>query len=107
MHRWRLAAAAITLLVAATPAFADQTSALDAARRQPRAVDVKIDNQANLYVFVKPEKLAWGQYAAGMCGVVKPHQGRIFRVRVIDITQVNHAQPPGAWQRLAEADCAR
>ncbi len=104
MKRLILAAALAALW---NPAQADQASALDAARMQPRVIDAKLDNQANLYVMVKPDKIAWNQFAAGMCGVVKPHQARIFRVRIIDVTQVANGKPPGSWTRLAEADCAR
>lgn len=105
MARWGLAAVLVVLTI--TSAQADQATAIQAAKAQPRVLDALVDNSGNLYVFVKPEKAPWGMFAAGLCGVVKPHQGRIFRTRVIDVTQVNHGKPPGTWTRLAEADCGR
>lgn len=106
MGRWMLAAVA-AILLSGGAAHADQASALQAVKGQPRAIDAHVDNSGNMYVLVKPDKVSWGQYAAALCGVIKPHQGRIFRVRVIDLTQANYSKPPASWQRLAEADCGR
>ncbi|MCR6632356.1 MAG: hypothetical protein NVV74_21195 [Magnetospirillum sp.] len=105
MGRWKLAVLAACL--ACSPALADQSSAIQAVKGQPKVLDAQVDNSGNMYVFVKPEKIAWGQYAAGLCGVVKPHQGRIFRMRIIAVTQANYSKPPASWDRLAEADCSR
>lgn len=103
----RLGLAAVLAVLPWMPALADQVTALQAVRAQPRVIDAQVDNSGNLYVIVKPDKVSWSQYAAGMCGVVKPHQARIFRVRVIEVTQANYSKPPGSWTRLAEADCSR
>lgn len=92
-------------LCASVPARADQASALQSVRSQPRVIDAQMDTSGNMYVFVKPEKLQWKAFAGAVCSLVKPHQGRIFRVRVIEITQANHSKPPASWPRLAEADC--
>ncbi|HTH15251.1 MAG TPA: hypothetical protein VL974_01250 [Magnetospirillum sp.] len=106
MRRFRLAVLAAALLACGSAA-ADQATAIQAAKAQPRVIDAQVDNSGNMYLFVKPEKIAWSQFAAGMCGVVKPHQGRIFRMRVIEVTQANYSKPPASWPRLAEADCSR
>ncbi|HLO75775.1 MAG TPA: hypothetical protein VK196_04895 [Magnetospirillum sp.] len=105
MGRWSLAV--LYAVLAWSPAYADQASALQAVKVQPRVIDAKVDNSGNMYVFVKPEKAPWSQYANALCSIVRPHQGRIFRMRVIDVTQANYSKPPGSWQRLAEADCGR
>lgn len=109
MARWALLFLCATLVApsAVTPAHADQASAVAAVKAQPRAVDAQVDNSGNMYVLVKPEKVPWPQYAAALCSVVKPHQGRIFRVRIIELTQANYSKPPASWTRLAEADCGR
>lgn len=107
MSRWTQAALAAAVMLAWMPAQADQATALAAVKRQPRVVDAMVDTSGNMYVLVKAEKLSWGQYAAGMCGVVKPHQARIFRMRIIELTKANYSKPQGTWERLAEADCGR
>lgn len=106
MGRWKLAALAAVVLVW-SPAYADQATAIQAVKAQPRVIDAQVDNSGNMYVLVRPEKVSWGQYANALCNVVKPHQGRIFRMRVIELTQANYSKPPASWQRLAEADCGR
>lgn len=103
---WKLAALAAAVL-AWTPAQADQASALAMVKRQPKAVDALVDNSGNMYVLVKPEKIQWGNYASAMCSVVKPHQARIFRMRIVELTKALYGKPPGTWERLAEADCGR
>lgn len=105
MRRWGLAAALVLSVLA--PAKADQVTAIQAVRAQPRVIDAQMDNSGNLYVFVKPEKLQWTQLASGLCGVVRPHQARIFRVRIVEVTQANFSKPPATWSRLAEADCGK
>lgn len=102
----RLGLAAVLCVMALVPARADQASALQSVRAQPRVVDAQMDNAGNMYVFVKPEKLQWKMFAGAVCSLVKPHQGRIFRVRVIEVTQANYSKPPASWSRLAEASCA-
>ena len=89
----------------AVPARADQGSAIAAVRQQPRVVDVSADTQGNMYVLVKAENLSWSQYAAYMCKVVAPHQARIFRVRIIELTKAARTQPAAKWDRLGEASC--
>jgi hypothetical protein len=103
----RLMLAVTAAMLAWAPAYADQATAIDAVKGQPRVIDAKVDTSGNMYVLVKPEKVAWGMFAAGLCGVVKPHQARIFRMRIIEVTQANYSKPPATWQRLAEADCGR
>lgn len=89
------------------PAWADQASAIAAVRQQPRVVDVSADSQGNMYVLVKAENLSWPQYAAFMCKVVAPHQARIFRVRVVELTKAVRTLPEAKWDRLGEASCGR
>lgn len=105
MGRWILAA--LAAILAWNPAFADQASAIQTVKAQPRAIDAQVDNSGNMYVFVKPEKVSWNLYASALCNIVRPHQGRIFRMRIIEVTQANYSKPPGSWPRLAEADCGR
>lgn len=105
MGRWKLAV--LAAIMAWSPALADQASAIQAVKVQPRAIDAQVDNSGNMYVFVKPEKFSWGLYASALCNIVRPHQGRIFRMRIIEVTQANYSKPPGSWPRLAEADCGR
>lgn len=97
----------LPVLLAAAPVQADQVSALQTVKAQPRVVDAELDTSGNMYVLVKPEKIAWNQYAAAMCSLVKPHQARIFRMRIVEITQATRGKPPASWSRLAEADCGR
>lgn len=106
MRRPVLAIAA--LLSLATPAVADQETALAAVRSHSRVIDAKIDSGGNLYATVKADaKVPWDQFAAFLCERVKPHQARVFKVRVIEVTKANFAQAPGNWPRLAEAACGR
>lgn len=98
----------LALLVTATPALADQATAVQAVRGNPRVIDAQMDTTGNLYAFVKADaKVSWGQFGSYLCNVVRPHQGRIFKVRIVDVTKANFSQPPGNWQRLGEASCAK
>lgn len=105
MKRWKLAALAAGML-AWTPAFADQASALQAVKAQPRVVDAEVDTTGNMYVLVKNEAISWNQFAGAVCSLVRPHQGRIFRVRVVELTQAVRGKPPGSWTRMGEASCS-
>lgn len=95
------------LLVPCGAARADQASAIQAVRAQPRVIDALLDNAGNLYVSVKNDRMAWDQFASHLCAVVQPHHARIFRVRVVDVTSVAFGQPPGAWKKLTEARCGK
>lgn len=104
MKRALFALALATLFPSVT--WADQASAVAAVRQQPRVVDVSADSQGNMYVLVKGENISWNQYAAYLCKVVAPHQGRIFNIRVIELTRAIRTQPPAKWDRLGQAACA-
>jgi hypothetical protein len=104
--RWAVLAA-LALLMAA-PAFADQETAVKAVRGNSRVIDAQMDNSGNLYAFVKADsKVPWDQVGTYLCQVVKPHQARVFKVRVIDVTKANFSQVPANWPRLGEADCGK
>lgn len=108
MRRFVLAILALGLLVHGTPAAADQESAVKAVRGHPRVIDAQADNSGNLYAFVKADtKVPWDQFAAYLCQAVKPHQARIFKIRVVDVTKASFSQQPNAWPRLAEAACGK
>lgn len=102
-----LRAGVIVCLLTPLPALADQATAVQAVRQQPKVIDALVDNGGNMFVSVKNEKAAWSQYAAHLCNVVKPHHARIFRIRVVDVTAVSFGAPPSAWQKLGEAKCGR
>lgn len=106
MLRWMLATVTAAVLLA-SPAMADQLSALNAVKAQPRVVDAELDKSGNMYVLVKAESINWTQIASSLCNVVKPHQARIFRIRMIELTQANHTKQPATWTRLAEGDCSK
>ncbi|CAA7613541.1 hypothetical protein [Magnetospirillum sp. UT-4] len=92
----------------AAPAYADRATALKALKGTPPVVDATVDNSGNLYALVKGDsKIPWNVVAANICRFVAPHQGRIFKVRVVDLTHALPAKPPAAWTRLGEADCGR
>ncbi len=95
------------VVLAAPAAWADQESAIQTVRNHPKILDVKVDTTGNLYAIVKPENAAWAQYASYLCQVITPHQARIFKVRIIDVTKAVFSLPPGKWQKLAEANCAQ
>lgn len=101
-----LAALACTLVLSA-PALADQATAVQDVKGQPHAVDAQVDTSGNMYVLVKPGSVNWSVYAAALCQVVKPHQARIFRIRIIELTKAINTKPPATWARLAEGDCSR
>lgn len=105
MRQWMGAALAVAVL-GWNPAQADQASAVKAVKAQPKAVDARADKSGNLYVLVKPESIQWSKYAQAMCSVVKPHQARIFRVRVVDVTKANYGKPEASWDRIGEAACS-
>ncbi len=99
-----MAAAAVVFMVPA--AMADQASAVKAVKAQPRVIDAVADASGNLFASVKPEaKVPWDQFASLLCGVVRPHQGRIFSVKVVDLTSVTPAKKPTEWRRLGESRC--
>jgi hypothetical protein len=103
----RLVLAAVAAVFMGPAAMADQASALKAVKAQPRVVDAVVDNSGNLFASVKPEaKVPWDQFAAQLCGLVRPHQGRIFSVKVVDLTSVTPARKPSEWRRLGESRCA-
>jgi len=95
------------LAMSISSAWADQSSALADIKAQNYAVDAQIDTSGNAYVLVKPAGLNWPAYAAAMCQLVAPHQARIFRMRIIDLTKANYSKPPATWPRLTEAACAQ
>ncbi len=103
---WRVSVGLAVLLAVAQPARADQASAIQAVRSQTRVIDAQADNSGNLYAFVKADKVAWDQFAVYLCQMVKPHQARIFKVRVVDVTKANFSQNPNNWPRLGEAACS-
>lgn len=109
MWRHRLAGLAVFIAMAvcvAMPAHADLDSALTSVKAQARVVDAQADKSGNMYVLVKPEKLNWNLFAGAVCSLIRPHKARIFRVRVIEITQANNSKPPATWSRLGEAACS-
>lgn len=104
----RRAVLATLALLSAAPAFADQETAVKAVRSHSRIIDAQMDNSGNLYAFVKADaKVPWGQVGTYLCQVVKPHQARVFKVRVVDVTKANFTQVPANWPRLGEADCSK
>lgn len=99
--------AIIGMFAASTPALADQASAVQAVRKQAHVIEAQMDASGNLYAVVKADaKVPWDQFAGYLCKVAKPHQGRVFKVRVVDVTKANFSQAPGNWPRLGEAACA-
>lgn len=105
---WRyLCVGLMAFLLAPLPALADQGTAVQAVREQPKVIDALVDNGGNLFVSVKNSRASWEQFAAHLCNVVKPHQARIFRIRVVDVTTVAFGKPPSAWQALGEARCGK
>ena len=100
--------AALVLLSLPGLALADQDSALAAVRSNKGVVDAKIDDRGNLFVMViRNDKIAWDQYAAYMCAVVRPHQARVFTSRVIDVTTVGGGKKQGEWKTLAAVNCGQ
>ncbi|WP_242443133.1 hypothetical protein [Magnetospirillum sp. 15-1] len=100
-------AALCLLLLASSGARADQASAIASVRAQPKVLDASIDDRGNLYVVVKNETaIAWDQYAAVMCRLVRPHQARVFQAHVIDMTSVGKGAKPAQWKRLAQVNCS-
>ncbi|HSV28731.1 MAG TPA: hypothetical protein VLL76_04205 [Candidatus Omnitrophota bacterium] len=103
---WRvLSAGLFVCLLAPLAAKADQVTAVQAVRGQPKVIDALVDNGGNMFVSVKNDRTAWGQFATHLCNVVRPHQARIFRIQVVDVTTVAFGKPPSAWHKLAEARC--
>lgn len=88
-----------------TPARADQAQAVAAVRQVSRVIDVKAEPGGNMYVLVKEEAVDWDKFASAVCTLIRPYQGRIFKVRVIEITQAVFHKKPKDWKRLGEADC--
>jgi hypothetical protein len=104
----RLAALCLGLALSIpAAAWADQASAIAAVRAQPRVIDATIDNGGNMYVSVKAEKLPWDQYAVQLCNLVRPHQARIFVIRIVDLTTVTAGKRPGDWKVFAQATCGK
>lgn len=99
--------ATIGLFASIASALADQASAVQAVRNHAHVIEARMDATGNLYALVKPDaKVPWEQFASYLCKVAKPHRGRVFKVRVVDVTKANFSQAPGNWPRLGEAACA-
>ncbi|CAA7627897.1 conserved exported hypothetical protein [Candidatus Terasakiella magnetica] len=105
----RLTAFALLLLIGLpAPASADQITALDAVKSQQGVTDAQIDGGGTLWVMVKPNpKVAWDQYAAYMCGVVRRHQARVFVTRIVDMTSTGRGKKSSEWKVLAQMNCGR
>jgi len=99
--------AGLILLASSAMALADQDSALAAVRSQPGVLDAQIDDRGSLWVVVKNARIAWDQYAVGMCALVRPHQARVFSAKIIDVTSVGRGKKSSEWKQLAQADCSR
>ena len=106
--RLRALIAALALLSLPGLALADQGSAMAAVRATRGVLDAKVDDRGNLFVMViKNYQVAWDQYAAYMCSVVRPHQARIFVARIIDVTTVGGGKKQTEWKTLAAANCGK
>jgi len=97
--------ACLGLLFIAAPAHADRDSAIAALRQQAPILESRIDDRGTVWAIVKPEKKAWGQYAAALCAALVPHQARIFTVKVIDVSTVGRGRKPAEWTVLGQAAC--
>ena len=98
--------AALVLLALPGLALADQDSALAAVRSNKGVLDAKIDDRGNLWVMViKNNQIAWDQYAAYLCAVVRPHQARVFITHIVDVTTVGGGKKQSEWKQLAAASC--
>ncbi|MBI3446840.1 MAG: hypothetical protein HY055_16110 [Magnetospirillum sp.] len=102
----RLLFLCLCLMLAVMPVQADSVSAIAAVRAQPKVLDAQIDDRGNLFVVVKNENIAWDQYAAYMCALVRPHQARVFVTNIIDMTSVGRGAKPAEWKRLAQLKCS-
>jgi hypothetical protein len=103
----RILPALLGLLVLLAPAGAraDRDSALAALRQQSLILESRIDDRGVLWAIVKPDKLAWDQFATFLCQQMAPHQARIFTVRVVDVTSIGRGRKQTEWKILAQAQC--
>ena len=107
MRQGWMVLAVMVALAAASPVLADANSAAQAVQAMPGVIDAIPDNGGNLWVTVAPNPgVQWSKYAAMICQVVKPHQARIFLVKIIDKTSV-HSKSPKDWRMIGAADCSR
>ncbi|TAN63810.1 MAG: hypothetical protein EPN20_09125 [Magnetospirillum sp.] len=99
---------ALALMALPGIAVADQASALEAVRANSGVLDARIDDRGNLWVMVvKNNKVAWDQYAAYLCSVVRPHQARVFITHIVDVTSVGGGKKQSEWKQLAAANCGK
>lgn len=96
---------ALAIILAGTPALADEGSAIRAVRGAPRAIDAITDQGGNMFVSVKAVKGDWDGYAVQLCKMVQPHKARIFRIRIVDVASVTAGRKPADWTKLGEARC--
>ena len=100
-------AVVVALLLAASPALANEQTAINLVRHEPGVLNAVPDHAGNLWVSVLPNNsMNWGVYAKALCQVVVPQQARIFLIKVVDATTVAKSKNPHDWRLLGGANCA-
>ncbi len=96
----------MALCLMSSPAWADPQSAVAAVRAIPGVETASEDAAGNLFVFVKNSPNGqWNRAAAGFCKLVRPHEARIFLVKIIDRDTVKPKSKPTEWGMLGAANC--
>jgi hypothetical protein len=96
----------LILLLISIPAFADPQSAVQAVRSIPGVDNAFEDTGGNLFVLVRQNPSAqWNNVAVEICKIVRPHQARIFLVKMVDEATVAPKSKPKDWGLLGAASC--
>ena len=94
------------LCLLAAPVAADPQSAMATVRGIPGVVDAVADNGGNLFVLVQNSPQGqWNAAAARICKIVRPHEARIFLVKMVDVASVMPKSKPKDWSYLGGANC--
>ena len=96
----------LILLLLSSPVAADPLSAMEAVRNIPGVLNAQEDAGGNLWVMVQNNpKTNWNDVAGVLCKVVRPHQARIFLVKMVDVATVVPKSKPKEWGLLGGANC--
>lgn len=94
------------LCLLAVPVAANPQSATATVRLIPGVINAMTDNGGNMFVFVQNNPQGqWNTAAEKICKIVRPHQARIFLVKMIDAASVNQKNKPKDWSMLGGANC--
>ena len=98
----------VTLLLClwAAPVWADAGTAMATVNGIKGVLGSQVDTGGNLWVVVKNDpQIPWNVVAVNLCKVVRPHQARIFMVKMVDMASVTSKNKSKDWSVIGVASC--